>query len=149
MSRFFRPGILAVAWFISAPATAHVSIWPRESAQGASEKYTIRVPTEGKVATTSAEVEAPDGVVIGILPVPMGWTQDVTTKDNRITSVTWRMNIPPGQFMEFSFLARNPASGSQIVWKLKQHFADGSTTDWTNGPDGVRASAVVKLTPAH
>jgi uncharacterized protein YcnI len=38
-------------------ALAHVSVQPRESKPGAEERYTVRVPTEGAVATTHAVLE--------------------------------------------------------------------------------------------
>ena len=48
-----RPGIVAVFVLASsALALAHVSVRPRESKPNAEERYTVRVPTEGSVATT-------------------------------------------------------------------------------------------------
>jgi len=46
---------------VPAVATAHVSIRPRESKPSAEEKYTVRVPTEGQVATVSVELDIPEG----------------------------------------------------------------------------------------
>ena len=132
---------------VPAIAQAHVSIWPRESNAGATERYTVRVPTEGKVATTSAELEVPEGVIIEVLAVPAGWTQEVKRKDDRIVGVTWQMNIKPGEFVEFGFVARNPRDKAQIVWTLRQRFADGTVSDWTTGPNGTRPTAVTKLAP--
>ena len=40
--------LLASLW--SATALAHVTVWPRDAAAGAFEKYVVRVPTEGKIA---------------------------------------------------------------------------------------------------
>ena len=51
-------------FLIAATAEAHVTVRPRESKAGATEKYTVRVPTEGKVATTSVEIEIPAGVTV-------------------------------------------------------------------------------------
>src|SRR5215212_9798101 len=105
--------LIALALLLPAMARAHVSIWPRESNAGATERYTVRVPTEGKVATTSAELEVPEGVIIEVLAVPAGWTQEVKRKDDRIVGVTWQMNIKPGEFVEFGFVARNPRDKAQ------------------------------------
>ena len=58
-------GLFAIA--CASVASAHVSVWPRESRAGVSEKYTVRVPTEGKVATTKAELRVPEGVAIGLV----------------------------------------------------------------------------------
>lgn len=43
-------------------AWAHVTVAARESRPGASERYTVRVPTEGKVSTVEVELEVPEGV---------------------------------------------------------------------------------------
>src|SRR5215212_4184207 len=139
--------VIALTLWLPAIVQAHVSIWPRESSAGATERYTVRVPTEGKVATTSAELEVPEGVVIEVLAVPAGWTQDVKRKDDRIIAITWQMNIKPGEFVEFGFVARNPRDKAQIVWTLRQRFADGTVSDWTTGPNGTRPTAVTKLAP--
>ena len=42
-------GVAAFAVLVPVVAHAHVSVWPRESSAGATERYTVRVPTEGKV----------------------------------------------------------------------------------------------------
>lgn len=146
MFRHFIVGIAGLTLFAAA-AQAHTTIWPRQSTAGATEKYTIRVPTEGKVATTAAEIEVPDGVVVETIGVPAGWQYEVQRKDNRIVAVTWKMTIKPGEFAEFSFVARNPREGDQIVWTLRQRFADGTVQDFTKGPNGIRPTAVVKLVP--
>lgn len=135
------------ALLLSAAAQAHVSITPRESTAGATEKYVVRVPTEGKVTTTSAELEVPEGVVVEVLAVPAGWKYDVKRQGERIVAITWQMDIKPGEFAEFSFVARNPRDKTQIVWTLRQRFADGTVTDWTTGPTGTRPTAVTKLAP--
>src|SRR5215216_5690489 len=90
-------------------ASAHTTIWPRESMAGATEKYTVRVPSEGKLATIAAELEVPDGVVVEVVGSPAGWKYEVKRRDDgRIVAITWQMNIKPGEFSEFSFIARNP-----------------------------------------
>ncbi len=132
---------------IPAATKAHVSITPRESTQGAIEKYTVRIPTEGKVATTAAELEVPEGVIVETLQAPAGWKHDVKRKDDRIVAITWQADIKPGEFIEVAFVARNPREGTQIIWTLRQRFADGTVTDWTKGPTGIRPTAVTKLAP--
>ena len=49
---------------VSSFAHAHVSVRPRESKPGAEERYTVRVPTEGTVATTHAVLEIPADVTV-------------------------------------------------------------------------------------
>ena len=139
--------IIAFALFIPVFVQAHVTINPRESTQRATEKYTVRIPTEGEVATISAELEVPEGVIVESLQVPVNWTYEVKREDDRIVAITWEVNVKPGEFLEVGFVARNPREGSEIVWILKQFFADDTVTDWTNGPNGIRPTAVTRLAP--
>lgn len=142
-----RTVVVTFAWLVPAIAQAHVSIMPRESTAGATEKYTVRIPTEGKVATTAAELDVPEGVIIETMLAPAGWKYEVTRKDDRIVSVVWRADVKPGEFIEVAFVARNPRAGSQIVWKLRQRFVDGTMADWTVGPRGTYPTAVTRLAP--
>lgn len=145
----FRAIAAAVALLLPALAHAHVSITPRASTHGATEKYTVRIPSEGKVATTAAELEVPEGVIIEVLQSPSGWKHEVKRKDDRIVAVTWQVNVPPGEFIEVGFVARNPRQGAEIVWTLRQRFADGTVTDWTKAPNGtLRPTAVTRLAAA-
>jgi hypothetical protein len=70
---------------------------------------------------------------------------DVTRSEgNRITAVTWKFEVPPGQFAEFVFMARNPKQSAEITWKVHQHYADGTKSDWT-GPPGKGPAPITKL----
>ena len=138
--------VLAVAAIPSA-AGAHVTIAPNQSLAGATEKYVVRVPTEGQVATVAAELDVPDGMVVETLAVPNGWKHELKRQGDRIVAITWTMSIPPGEFAEFAFVARNPRDKDQVVWTLRQRFADGTVRDFTKGPNGIRPTAVTKFTP--
>lgn len=83
-----------------------------------------------------------------IAGAPAGWTYDVKRQGGRIAAIRWRMDIKPGEFAEFAFVARNPQNTNRLVWTLREFFADGKVTDFTNGPDGLYPNAVVKLTPS-
>jgi uncharacterized protein YcnI len=128
-------------------AAAHITIAPNQSMAGATEKYVLRVPSEGKVATVAAELEIPEGVIVEAVAVPNGWKHEIKRDGDRIVAITWTMNIPPGEFAEFAFVARNPRDKTEIVWTLRQRFADGTVSDWTKGPNGVRSTSMTKLTP--
>ena len=139
--------VVAVTLAIPLVAHSHTTISPRQSTQGATVKYTVRIPTEGDVATTGAELDVPAGVIVESLQVPVGWEYEVKRADDRIVSIVWRADIKPGEFLEVGFVARNPRQGSEIVWILRQNFTDGTVTDWTNGPNGIRPTAVTQLAP--
>lgn len=125
-------------------ALAHVSVRPRESKPGAEEKYTVRVPTEGTVATTHVELEIPASVTVLQVLAHEGATFETAKQGDRITAITWKKEIAPKGSAEFVFRARNPASGD-IVWKAHQHFADGTTADWVGMAGEKRPASVTKL----
>ena len=142
-SLLFAMVVLTVPSF----AMAHISVRPRESKPGAEERYTVRVPTEGAVATTHVLLEIPaDVTVLEVLPAD-GATFETTKQGDRIASITWKKAIPPKQSAEFVFRARNPSSG-EIVWKAHQHFTDGSTADWVGAAGERRPAADTKLVSA-
>ena len=143
-----RVRIVAVVAMLGLPALAgaHVSITPRASTHGATEKYTVRIPSEGKVATVAAEMDVPEGVIVEVLQSPMGWKHEVKRADDRIVSVIWHVNVPPGEFVDVAFVARNPRQGARIVWGLRQRFADGTSENWTVDQKGqTRPTAVTQL----
>ena len=129
-------------------AQAHVTVWPKESRQGAWEKYVVRVPTEGKSATTSIELQIPEGVTVVSMGAPNGFKYELKKSGDRVTTIVWTMTINPNEFAEFAFMAKNPKSGDAIMWKATQFFADGTKSEWAAPPDGNHPAAITKLT-AH
>ena len=126
-------------------AQAHVTVSPEQSAGGAVQRYTIQVPTEGKVTTVAVDLDVPPDVTINGIFVNGAYTYETRREGDRITGITWKLEIKPGEVAEFSFYAKNPATG-QIAWKAHQHFADGSAADWTGVEGDRRPAAVTKLT---
>jgi len=139
---------VAIAAMASVVTEAHITIAPNQSMAGATEKYVLRVPSEGKVATVAAELDIPEGVVVETVAVPNGWKHELKRDANgRIVGIVWTMNIPAGEFAEFAFVARNPRDKAEVVWTLRQRFSDGTVSDWTKGPNGVRPTSMTKLSP--
>lgn len=138
---------LTVLALSASTAQAHITIAPTQSMAGATEKYTLRVPTEGKVATVAAEVDVPEGVIVETVGMPNGWKYELKRQGDRISGIVWTLTIPPGEFVEFSFVARNPRDKAEVVWQLRQRFADGTVSDWTKGPNGIRSTSMTKLAP--
>src|SRR5687768_11388071 len=136
-----------LAAFMVTTAYAHITIAPNTAMAGGTVKYTLTVPTESKVATVAAEIDIPEGVIVEAVAVPNGWKHEIKREGTRIVGIIWTMNIPPGEFAEFSFVARNPRDKAEIVWPLRQRFADGTVSEWTKGPNGIRATSMTKLTP--
>lgn len=138
--------LTAVLLFVAPPlAIAHVTVRPRESKPGADERYVVRVPTEGAVTTTSVRVEIPDGVTVIEIDRADGATFETEKRGDRVVAITWKTDIKPKEVAEFSFRARNPASGSVLTWKAHQHFADGTVVDWVGPPGDRRPAAATTL----
>lgn len=134
--------LIVIAVAVSSSAFAHVTVWPRESQLGAYEKYVVRVPTEGKVSTTSVELELPSGATLISVAVPTGYTYELRKSGDTVTGIVWTMRINSGEFAEFALMVRNPKDGKSLTWKAVQKFADGSTTQW-NGPAGDKHPASI------
>jgi len=133
--------------FLPSVVGAHLSIGPNQSIAGATEKYVLRVPNDGKTDIVSAEIDIPEGVTVEAVAIPNGWKHELKRQGDRIVGIVWTMKIPPGQFAEFGFVARNPRDKTELVWTIRDRTADGTVTDWTKGPNGVRAGSLTKLTP--
>jgi uncharacterized protein YcnI len=129
-------------------AQAHVTVWPMESRAGAGERYTVRVPTEGQVTTTSIELEVPLGVTVSGVLVNGGFTYEMKREGDRVVAITWKQDIRATEYGEFVFFARNPANAKQIAWKVRQRFADGTSADWVGVEGDRRPASVTKLTQA-
>ena len=129
-------------------AYAHVTVAPQQSQAGGSERYTVRVPTEGQVATTSVELEIPADVTVSAVLVGGAYTYDARREANRIVAITWKLEIKPAETAEFVFFARNP-NAKQITWKAHQRFADGTSADWVGVEGDRRPAAVTTLSPAR
>jgi len=142
MRRFATIAAIVLAW--PSLAFAHVSVRPRESKPGVEERYTVRVPTEGNVATTHMRLEIPASVTVLEVVPQDGATFETDKQAGRISAITWKKEIPPKAAAEYVFRARNPTSGD-IVWKAHQHFADGTVADWIGAAGERRPAAVTKL----
>ena len=127
---------------------AHVTVIPRESQAGAVERYTVRVPTEGQVTTTSVELEVPAGLIVTEVVPGAAYTYDVRRDGSRVVAITWTQEIPPKASAEFVFVARNPAGG-QLAWKARQQFADGTSADWVGVEGDRRPASVTKIVPGR
>lgn len=137
-------GVVFAVLAMASVVSAHVTLQPRESAPGETVTYTVRVPTEGTVATTAIELEIPDGVTVVSIDGPAE-AYEVKKSGDRIVSIAWKTDIQPKQFKTFTFVARNPMAASEISWKAHQSFADGTMSDWIEPAGGKRPAARTKV----
>jgi uncharacterized protein YcnI len=138
---------LGVVLLVTA-ADAHVRIAPLESTRGATQTYTARVPTEGKVSTTSVQLDVPDDVTIVSATAPAGTHYNLKRDGQRTIAIIWTVDIKPGDVAELSFVARNPAEGQQITWHVHQRYADGTSSEWIGAAGTRQPAPVTKLTLA-
>ena len=138
------PVTVVAVILVSSVAQAHVTVWPQQSQAGGGERYTVRVPTEGQVATVSVELEVPADVTVTGVLVGAGFAYETRREGNRIVTITWKQEINAGEVGEFVFFARNPKA-EQIAWKTHQRFADGTSADWVGVTGDRRPASVTKL----
>lgn len=120
---------------------AHVIVTPRESTAGAEQIYSVSVPNELTVPSTTLELEVPAGMHVMQIATGEGFTFDVKKDGNQIVSITWKREIKPKERAVFTFTAHNPQPGA-LQWKVHQTFADGSMKHWV-GERGTKEPASV------
>src|ERR1700694_2086538 len=119
----------------SALLFAHITIWPKESAPGARERYTMRVPNEKQVATVRIEGEFPADVNVYDFEFKPGWKIEFKKDDKgTIVGAVWTGVMMPYEFVEFGMLGLNSKTGTSLVWKFVQYYDDGSKEEFTGPP---------------
>jgi len=134
ISKVILPTVFGLFVF-SSVASAHVSVVPKTSTTGAWETYTIKVPVEKEMPTTKVALKTPAGVEIeSYQPVP-GWNYTADKDSNgKVKTIIFKSTgegILPGQFQQFSFVAKNPDKAGEIAWDAFQYYKDGSVVEWT------------------
>jgi uncharacterized protein YcnI len=137
----YKSLLAAALLVLASPAMAHVRVLPFTSKTGARQTYTMKVPTEGSVTTTSVELEIPAGLSVISIADP-AQTRKV---DGHIVSITWKVEIPPDKSQDFNFVAMNPKTDQDMAWKAHQHYADGTSRDWVDLPKTKSPASVTKL----
>ncbi|MFZ7753301.1 YcnI family protein [Bacillus velezensis] len=133
----------------TATASAHVSVKPAESAAGSWETYTMKVPVEKNEPTTKVVLKMPAGVEFQqYQPIP-DWKTSVSKHDDKAVSVTWEAKdggIQPGQFQQFTFVAKNPEKSGDAAWDAYQYYKDGSIVEWTGDEKADTPHSITKIT---
>jgi uncharacterized protein YcnI len=134
----------------SSAATAHVTVWPKQSALGAREKYEIRVPNEKKVDTIALEVRFPAVLRVTSIEQKPEWrAEPLRDASGQLVGVRWTGKLAPEQFTEFGVLAANPATGGELSWPAVQLFADGTKVEWSGAAGSKTPAPRVTLVPAR
>ncbi len=165
--------VTAAVFGFAAPASAHVTVNPKEATQGGYGRFAFRVPNESDTAsTTKVEVFLPENAPVGsvsTMPVP-GWTvavekrkldQPVEVHGSQLTEVvsklTWTAGpdaaIKPSTFQEFPVSMGPLPQVDQMVFKSLQTYSDGNVVRWieeptAGGEEPDSPAPVLKLTAA-
>ena len=142
-----KPGLTGLLVLVSATAlSAHLTVSPLQSKAGAVQKYEMRVHNEAKVAATSVDIEIPDGVTVTGVAKPATGSYTTKTEGQRVTTITWQVEVPTGKYVALSFTAKNPETAKELHWTMHEHLADGSTVDWSDKPGSKQKGSVTTLT---
>ncbi len=140
---------LSVVLLLAASAVtslaAHVTVSPLQSKTGAVQKYELRVHNEAKVAATPIDLDIPDGVTVTEVAKPAAGTYTTKTTGERITVITWQINVQPSKYVALPFTAKNPDGATELHWSMHEHLADGSVVDWSDKPGAKQKGSVTKL----
>ncbi|MGW3609758.1 YcnI family copper-binding membrane protein [Micromonospora sp. NPDC005163] len=136
------------------PASAHVTVNPKEATQGGYARVAFRVPNESDTAsTTKVEIVLPENAPVGsvsTMPVP-GWTVAVekrkvdppievhgTPITEAVAKLTWTATgdagVKPGQFQEFPVSMGPLPQVDSMVFKTLQTYSDGNVSRWIDEP---------------
>lgn len=156
--------LVIVSWLFTGSVFAHVTVNPGEAVVGRAV-FSVRVPNEKDVATTTVRLVIPEGITVGsIAPVP-GWTHsekreegmaskpevEVMTEGDshaeesggRITEITWTGGrIGVGEFLEFPVSVLYEGEPGKVSWKAYQTYADGEVIAWDGTSDDHPAPSV-------
>ena len=130
---------------VNGVAYAHIMVSPPESKAGITQNYELRVHNEGKVATTTLELEIPEGITVLDVATPAAGSYDTAKMGTRITAVTWRVDVQPGKYVALKFSAKNPDSVKEVRWNVRQHLSDGSVVEWSDKPGAKEKASVTKI----
>lgn len=135
------------------PASAHVTVEPKQADKGSYTKLVFKVPNErDDAATTKVEVNLPADrplASVQTTPVP-GWKVTVAkSKMNKairdddgakiteaVTKITWSGGrIKPGTFQEFPIsVGPLPVAAKTMIFKTLQTYQDGKVVRWIEEP---------------
>lgn len=138
--------VIVAALALAASAFAHVRISPGEVAAGATERYSMRVPTERQSPTVRLEVEFPAAVNVISFEAAPGWKiEPKKDTQGKIIGAAWSgASIPFAEYRDFYFQARNPETEMKLEWKVIQIYEDGTRSEWT-GPESSRTPGPVTI----
>ncbi|UVI33754.1 YcnI family protein [Paenibacillus spongiae] len=144
--------MLSVLLFASV-ASAHVTVMPKQAAQGSYEVFTVRVPSEKENATTkSIKVTVAEGAAVTRVEPKAGWTYELEKgADGAIKSVTWTAEgegLAQTEFTEFRMSGKVADDAKDLVWKAYQTYSDSEVVEWVGADDNAKYPASITTVTA-
>ena len=131
-----------LTFVVAGTALAHVEVSPSQVPAGATETFTIEVPTEKEIPTTEVRLELPEGFEATGAEAPDGWQGEVRGND-----LVWTGGeIPVANSEEFSFEATAPDEAGNFSLATIQTYEDGSVAEWAGAPDSEEPAPAVEVT---
>lgn len=126
---------MALVVGMSGNAFAHVTVKPSEVVTAGYQTFTVNVPNEKDISTTSVKVVIPESVARVTPTQKAGWQVTTETQGEgetaKTTSVTWAGGaIGKGLRDEFTFSAKVPEKATELQWKAYQTYEDGTVVAW-------------------
>ncbi len=127
--------------FFSAGASAHVVVKPAEVLTAEFQTFTMSVPNEKDISTTSIKLVIPNGLRHVQPTQKSGWNivieKDSATENAVVTAITWSGNEVKADFRdEFTFSAQVPSEVGELQWKAYQTYSDGTVVSWDKESSG-------------
>jgi uncharacterized protein YcnI len=141
--------VLLLAALSLVSLSAHVTVSPLQSKAGAAQKYELRVHNESKVAATSVDLDTPDGVTVTDVAKSASGTFTTQKAGERITGITWEVDVQPSKYVALPFTAKNPDGATDLHWSMHEHLANGSVVDWSDKPGSKEKGSVTKMVAGH
>jgi len=131
--------------------SAHVTVMPKETTQGAYEVITVRVPSEKESATVKLELKVPEDINVSRLEPKPGWHYElIQDGDGKITDIVWTADgegFSSTEFGEFKLQGKVGAEAGALVWKAYQYYQDGTKVEWTGAADSDTPAPVMQAKP--
>lgn len=120
---------------LAGAASAHVTVKPSQVAPAEYQTFTVSVPNEKDMPTTSVKLVIPSGVGEVTPTVKPGWEISTNKSGDNVTEITWSGGtIPDGYRDDFTFSAQAPDKPTEIQWKAYQTYEDGTVVSWDAAP---------------
>jgi uncharacterized protein YcnI len=133
------PLAAVVALVVAAAAWAHAEVSPAVVKAGASQVFTVAVPTEKEnLTTTAVTLTPPSNFRIDSFAPSPGWKRKVVSRgsgeNEQIERVTWSGgSVPHEEDAIFQFLG-SAENAKTYSFTVQQTYSDGSVVDWS-GPE--------------